>query len=224
MKRFFRDLPPNVELGVGWLLMGQVRIVQPFTTDRDLIDKQLIQQTREQAANPKNDNGNPYQDLRWLGSHWPNYDPAKLRAVLMFTDGIIRGNSQSAGGDMNNPDIAGASEILQRYGIVPYPFFYLDYPPVDPTRSGGGQLEGQSNYTQLTADTAGEGLWDGQFSPGTFDPLLNKFYSVLRSEAVVTVMAPAAPGKQLRLDAKSAKADIKLLGPDQVTAGNIIKK
>jgi hypothetical protein len=225
MKKFFASLPSNVEIGVGWLLEGQVRVVQTFTTDREAVGKVLIQQTREQAANPKNDNGNPYQCLRWLGSHWPGYDPAKLRAVLMITDGIIRGNSQSQDSvDQNNPDISGASQILQRFGIVPYPFFYLDYPPVDPNRNVGGQLEGQANYTQLTADSGGEGLWEGQFSPTSFDPLLDKFYSVLRSEVVVTVAAPGGPGKQLRLDTKATKDDIKILGPDQVTVGNIIKK
>jgi hypothetical protein len=224
MKKFFAGLPPNVEIGVGWLLQSQVRIVQPFTADRDAVGKVLIQQTREQADNPKNDNGNPYSCLRWLGAHWPAYDPTKLRAVLMFTDGIIRNNSQPQGGDQLNPDVDGASQILERDGIVPYPFFYLDYPVVDSNRSEGGQLEGQSYYTQLTAETGGEGLWDGQFSPGTFDPLLNKFYSVLQSEVVVTVAAPASPGKQLRLDVKASKDDIKILGPDQVTVGNIIKK
>jgi hypothetical protein len=225
LKKFFSDLPPNVEIGVGWLLQGQVRIVQDFTADRDAVGKVLIQQNREQAANPKNDNGNPYQCLRWIGGHWPSYDPAKLRAVLMFTDGIIRSNSQGqAANDMTNPDIEGTSRLLERDGIVPFPFFYLDYPPVDPNRNGGGQLEGQSNYTQLTANTGGEGLWEGQFSPSTFDPLLNKLYSVLRSEVVLTVPAPGAPGKQLSLDVKSTKDDIKLLGPDQITVGNVIKK
>jgi hypothetical protein len=223
IKHFVSSLPPNVEIGVGWLLQSQVRIVQPFTTDRDAVGKVLIQETREQAANPKNDNGNPYSCLRWLGGHWPGYDPAKLRAVLMFTDGIIRNNAQAQGGDQLNPDIDGASQLLQRDGIVPFPFFYLDYPPVD-NRNIGGQLEGQTNYSQLTADTGGEGLWDGQFSPGSFDPLLDKLYTVLRSDVVVTVASPDKPGKQVRLDIKASRDDIKILGPDEITIGNIIKK
>jgi hypothetical protein len=224
MKKFFNSLPPNVEIGVGWMLQSQVKIVQPFTTDRDAVGKVLIQKTREEAANPKSDNGNPYSCLRWLSAHWPNGDPAKLRAILMFTDGIIRNNAQPQGGDQLNPDVDGASLLLQKDGIAPYPFFYMDFPVVDPNRSEGGQLEGQTNYSQLTADTGGEGLWEGQFSPGSFDPLLNKFYSVLQSEAVVTVTAPGKPGKQMRLDVKSSKEDIKILGPDQVTAGNTLGK
>jgi hypothetical protein len=224
IKKFVGEMPPNVEIGVGWLLQSQVKIVQPFTTDRDLVNKTFIQKTREEADNPKMDNGNPYSCLRWLSAHWPAGDPAKLRAVIMFTDGIIRNNAQPQGGDQLNPDVDGASLILQRYGIVPYPFFYLDFPVVDANRSEGGQLEGQTNFTQLTADTGGEGLWEGQFSPGSFDPLLDKFYSVLQSEVVVTVTAPGKPGKQMRLDVKAAKDDIKINGPDQVTVGNVLGK
>lgn len=224
IKKFMGDMPPNVEIGVGYMLRSKAVIAQTFTTDRKLTGDALKQKTREQAANPQNDNGNPYMCLRDLAAHWPNGDPAKLRAVVMFTDGIIRGNGQSQGGDQLNPDVDGASMILQRAGIAPYPFFYLDFPVVDGNRSEGGQLEGQTNFSQLTADTGGEGLWEGQFSPGSFDQLLNKFYSVLAGEVVVTVTAPAKPGKQLRLDVKSAKDDFKINGPDQVTVGNVLGK
>ncbi len=225
IKKFFFDMPPNVEIGVGYMLQGNVKITQPFTTDRKLAGDALILKTREEAANPKNDNGNPFQCLRQLAAHWPNGDPAKLRAVIMFTDGIIRSNGAPQGAmDQLNPDVDGASQSMQRFGIVPYPFFYMDFPKVDPNRNEGGQLEGQTNFSQLTADTGGEGLWEGQFSPGSFDPLLNKFYSVLASEVVVTVTAPGAPGKYQRIDVKATKDDIKILGADNVMIGNLIPK
>ena len=90
--------------------------------------------------------------------------------------------------------------------------------------STGGQLEGQSNFSQLTANTGGEALYEGQFAPGTFDPLLNKLYSTLESAAVVTVDAPGGPGKFSRLDIKSSREDIKIFGPDSVMTGNVLKK
>jgi hypothetical protein len=225
MKKFFNDMPSNVEIGVGWMLQGKAVVVQAPTTDRALVAKVLVQKTREEAASPKNDNGNPYSCLKDLAAHWPNGDPAKLRAVLMFTDGITRsnGNGQSSG-DQLNDDVTAASQFLQRVGIVPFPFFWLDYPPVDPNRFNGGQLEGQSNFTQLAADTGGEALQEGQFAPGTFDPLLNKLYSVLQGSVVVTVTAPGAPGKFQRLDVKSTKDDVKILGPDNVMIGNVLPK
>ena len=114
IKHFFADLPPNVEVGVGWLLLGNVKVVQPFTTDHDLAGKVLIAKSREEAANPKNDNGNPYQCLRNLAAHWPDGDPAKLRAVLMFTDGITRGNGQAQAGDQLNPDVRAPRNVAAR--------------------------------------------------------------------------------------------------------------
>ena len=75
LENFLHSLPPNVVIGVGWLLEGNVKVVQPFTADRELVYKAFVPQTREQAANPKNDNGNPYSCLKQLAYHWPDADP-----------------------------------------------------------------------------------------------------------------------------------------------------
>jgi len=225
LTQFFKDLPSNVEIGVGWMLQGKVKVVQTFTTDRDLAAKALVPKTKEEAASSKNDNGNPFRCLADLASHWPDGDPAKLRAVLMFTDGIIRNNSAGQDSlDQANPDIEAAANNLQRSGIVPYPFFYMDVVAPDPTRGEGGQLEGQQNFSQLDETTGGAGLYEGMFAPGNFSPLLNRLYSTLQSEAVVTVAAPGGPGKTQRLDLKSNRDDIRLVGPDNVTTGNVLGK
>jgi len=221
IKKLFTSLPSNVEIGVGYLLQGKAKIVQPFTTDRTLAGNALRLPTEEEAASPKNDNGNPFQCLRDLAAHWPGADPAKLRAVVMFTDGIIRSNGSPQSGDQLNPDVDGASQSLQRAGIVPYPFYYMD--PIPPqNRSSGGQLEGQQNFSQLDADTGGGGLYEGQFAPSSFAPLLDQFYRMLDSEAVVTVTVPGSGFKHL--DIKSSRDDIKVLGPDSVTIGNAVPK
>jgi hypothetical protein len=225
LTQFFHDLPPNVVIGVGWMLQGKVKIVQPFTADRDLAAKALVPKTTEEAASTKSDNGNPYRCLADLAAHWPDGDPAKLRAVLMFTDGIIRNNSAGQDSqDQMNPDVEAAANNLQRSGIVPYPFFFMDVVAPDPTRSEGGQLEGQQNFSQLDATTGGAGLYEGMFAPGSFSPLLNKLYTTLQSEAVVTVAAPGGPGKTQRLDLKTNRDDIRLVGPDEVTTGNVLGK
>jgi hypothetical protein len=223
IKQFFRDLPPNVEIGVGWMLQGKVKVVQTFTTDRDLAGKALIAKTKEEAASTKNDNGNPFRCLADLAAHWPDGDPGKLRAVLMFTDGIIRNNSSGQdANDQMNPDVEAAANNLQRSGIAPFPFFYMDVVAPDPTRSEGGQLEGQQNFSQLDETTGGAGLYEGMFSPGSFSPLLNRLYQVLDSEAVVTVAAQGSGLK--RLDLKTSRDDIKLVGPDNVFIGNGLGK
>jgi hypothetical protein len=226
IKQFFKDMPPNVEIGVGWLLQGRAVVVQPFTTDRELAGKALIAKTRAEAANPKNDNGNPFQCLRDLAAKWPTPDPAKLRAVLMFTDGITRSNGQQQTKDEQmNPDVSGASQILQREGIIPYPFYWMD--PIVPGegRSEGGTLEGQTNFADLASETGGAALYDGMFAPGSLSLLLNRLYKTLESEAVLTVSAPGKPGTFTRIDIKTNnRDDIKIFAPDSITVGNVLKK
>jgi hypothetical protein len=224
IKKFMADAlaAKNVEIAVGYLLQSHARIEQPFTTDQALLAKALHTPTKEEAASPKNDNGNPYSCLRDLAANWPSPDPNKLRGVLMITDGIERNNQQAGAGDQLNPDVAGTSEALQHAGIQPYPFFYMD--PIPPQgRSEGGQLEGQELFSELDAGTGGVGLYEGMFAPGSFFPLLNKLYSALDAERVVTVNAPGGPGKFDRIDIKSSRDDIKIFAPDQVLTGNVLK-
>jgi hypothetical protein len=218
MKKLFAHLPANVEIAVGYLLQGKAKITQGFTTDRKLAGDALKEP--QDTALAKNDNGNPFSCLRDLAAHWPNPDPKKLRAVLMFTDGIIRNNAMPQGGDQLNPDVDAANQSLMRAGIMPFPFFYMD--PIPPQgRSEGGQLEGQTNFDQLTTGTQGQSLYDGQFAPATFDPLLERFYGVLKSMAVATV---ATKGSGLKtVDVKSSREDIGVIGPDSVTLGNVLK-
>jgi len=218
MKKLFAHLPANVEIAVGYLLQGKAKITQGFTTDRKLAGDALKEP--QDTALAKNDNGNPFSCLRDLAAHWPNPDPKKLRAVLMFTDGIIRNNAMPQGGDQTNPDVDAANQSLMRAGIMPFPFFYMD--PVPPQgRSEGGQPEGQTNFDQLTAGTQGQSLYDGQFAPATFDPLLERFYGVLNSMAVATVATKGSGFKTV--DVKSSREDIGVIGADSVTLGNVLK-
>jgi hypothetical protein len=217
MKKLFNGLPANVEIAVGYLLQGKAKITQPFTTDRKLAGDALKEP--QDTALPKNDNGNPFSCLRDLAAHWPNPDPKTLRAVLFFTDGIIRVNATPQGDDPQNPDVEAAQQTFERAGIMPFPFFYMD--PVPPQgRSEGGQLEGQANFDQLTTGAQGQSLYEGQYAPATFDPLLNRFYSVLNSMAVATLDTKGSGFK--RVDVKSSREDIGVQGPDGVTLGNVL--
>ena len=218
IKKLFSHLPANVEIAVGYLLQGKAKIAQGFTTDRKLAGDALKEP--QDTALAKNDNGNPFSCLRDLAAHWQSPDPKKLRAVLMITDGIIRNNAMPQGGDQTNPDVDAANQSLMRAGIMPFPFFYMD--PVPPQgRSEGGQLEGQTNFDQLTAGTQGQSLYEGQFAPGSFDQLLERFYGVLNSMAVATISTKGSGFKTV--DVKSSREDIGVVGPDSVTLGNVLK-
>jgi hypothetical protein len=46
---------------------------------------------------------------------------------------------------------------------------------------------------------------------------------VLDSDVVVTLVSPGKPGDFKQLDIKSAKPEIKVTGPDNITLGNVLK-
>jgi len=222
IKKFMNSMPPNVEIAVGYMVQAHVRIVQGFTKDRALDGAALRLPTRLEVSDTRNDTGgNPFGCLTDLATKWPDPDPTKIRAVLFFTDGLMRGNSVSQGGDADNPNVTAAEVSLQRAGILPFPFYFMD--PHPPTRGGGGLLEGPQNFSQLVRSTSGGALYDGQYAPSSLDPLLDRLYRVLDSDVVVTLVSPGKPGDFKQLDIKSAKPEIKVTGPDNITLGNVLK-
>jgi hypothetical protein len=216
MRKLFDHLPANVEIAVGYMLQGKARITQGFTTDRKLAGDAL--KKPQDTTSPKNDNGSPYTCLKDLANHWPDYDPNKLRAVLMFTDGINRYNSFQ-GGDQDDPDVLSTAATLVRAGIMPFPFYYMDAVPPQ-GRNEGGQLEGQTNFDLLASTTQGQALYDGMYAPATFDPLLQRFFSVLNSMTIATVSLKGNGFKQI--DLKPSAEDIGVNAPDGVSIGNLI--
>lgn len=208
IKALFNSLPSNVEIAVGEMLQGEAVIKQSFTTDRVLAGSALHLPTMEDSMNPTNVSRG-LSCLHDLAIHWPDPDPKKVRAVLLFTGG---------GGGVPSID-------LERAGIAPFAVFYINldlekdgvtYTP-DAMSRGVGYV-GQDNLDFLTKLTNGEALYYPHQITTTFTPLLSKFYSILSSEAVVTV---TVKGSGLQpLDIKSTSNEIKIVGPDHVMIGN----
>jgi hypothetical protein len=214
---FFKHLPPNVEVAVGYLLQGKAKIAQPFTTDRSLDTAALHPEPDWKL--PKNDNGGPYNCLRDLAAHWPSPDPSKVRAVFLITDGIDR---YAQGADETlQPDVDSAAQGMLRAGIAGFSMYYVD-PVPPPGRNEGGPMEGQNLLDQLAMETNGQAFYVGQNAPGSFDPLLQKFYAFLNSEVVATVSFKGSGYKTL--DIKSSRTDVKISGPSSIMLGNVLGK
>ena len=215
IKNLFNSLPSNVEIAVGFMLQGKVKLKQPFTIDRTLAGNALHLPTTLEAINPKNSNGDPYYCLHDLAVHWPDPDPKKVRAVLIFTNGNPLYNNTGPH-DQTNQDVDVASMDLIRAGIAPFSVYYVDLNI--PLGSPGSGSEGQGYLDQLAKMTNGQALYYPHETTSTFGPVLYRFYSILYSEAVVTVTAKGS-GLQ-RLDIKSSNDAIKVVGPDLVMIGN----
>ena len=145
IRNLFVSLPSNVEIAVGYMLHGKTEIAQPFTTDRVLVGNALRPMTEEEAVSSKSDDGSPYRCLHDLAVNWPNPDPKKVRAVLMFTSGIP--HDINGFGDLKEPplldlEVEMASEDLIGAGIAPFSVFYIDPVPRKgrPRQSGPGSL------------------------------------------------------------------------------------
>jgi len=220
IRNLFASLPSNVEIAVGYMLHGKTEIAQPFTTDRVLAGNALRPMTEEaEAVSSKNDDGSPYRCLHDLSVNWPNPDPKKVRAVLMFTSGIP--HDINGFGDLKDPplldlEVEMASEDLIGAGIAPFSVFYIDPVP----RKGRPRQSGPGSLGQLVQATNGQNLWD---PPNvSFSPELYRFFSILYSEAVVTV---AAKGSGLKgLDIQSTSDDLNVVGPQEVMIGNELPK
>jgi len=223
IRKFFDSLPSNVEIAVGYLLQGKAKVVQPFTTDHALSGNALSPPSNDGASSPKGDNGDPYYCLQDLAVHWPDPDPAKVRAVLVFTDGTVRYNN-SGYASQNNPTVDMAAQDLLRAGIAPFTIYHSDRAiatlPGQIDRKGCPEC-----LDQLAATTNGQSLYYAEMglpAAGSFSPLLYRFYSILYTEAVVTVTAKGSGLKSL--DIKTSRDDIKVTGPVSVMIGNVLPK
>ena len=203
------------------MLQGKAVIKQPFTPDRKLAGDALHLPTREESINPKNNSGG-LSALHDLAAHWPDPDPKKIRAVLVFTDGASR--YDNLGGTVHtNQEVDTVSKDLIRAGIAPFGVFYVntDYRAGSPLNSGALNkinFGGQNDLDQLAKMTNGEALYYPEQTTSMLSSLFYRFYSILYSEALVTVTTKGS-GLQ-RLDVKSSSDAIKVVGPDQVMIGN----
>jgi hypothetical protein len=224
LRSLFNRLPANVQIAVGTMLQGKARLLQPFTADHALAGAALHSPSKEEAAGPKGDNGDPYYCLQDLATHWPDPDPAKVRAVLVFTDGTVRFNN-SGYASQANPTVDIAAQSLLRAGTAPFALYSAGRPGT----AMAGQIERKGCtdcLDQLAATTNGQALYYTEINAQTpntsFSPLLYRFYAILYTEAVVTVTSKGSGLKPL--DIKSTRDDIKVAGPESVMIGNILPK
>ena len=229
IKQFFNSLPPNVEIGVGWLLQGHV----PSLSSRSPRTANSPERHSSQRRGQKRQTRRTTMEIHFSAlDTWPptgpTPDPAKLRAVLMFTDGVTRSNGQimagGANGEQMNPDVAGASQSLQRAGSRP-----LSLLLAGPHRPGPQPQRGRSarRTAELLAPRSETRAARPRRGPVRSRIALSSAQQAvhdIQGEAVVTVNAPGKPGSFTRLDIKSARDDIKIFAPDSMTVGNVLKK
>ncbi|MHB1700978.1 MAG: vWA domain-containing protein [Acidobacteriaceae bacterium] len=211
---FFMQLPPSVEISVGYMEYGQVSILQGFTADHTLAGRAMQLPYGRGVMN-----GSPYFCLSELAKNWPSRDPSKMRAVFMVTDGVDRYNG-AQNMDMDDPYVQTAIKDAQKAGISVSSMYYRDAGLVDLTQSA--TISGQGLLQQVSQATDGEAYYEGDRSPISMTPYLDRYKARLNNEYVATFMAPGAGLQPIKIESKVK--GIKVTSADHVQVGNMLSR
>ena len=161
LRRFMSAQPALTSIGVGYMEMGTVRMVQQFTKDHEAAGKAL-----RMPMGIWSGISSPYLSVADVIKRWP--ESKSRHAVFMISDGI----------DPMQPGVVDtylddAIQVDQRNGTQVYAIFA--------SRAGhfGHTFwritQGQNNLSKLADQTGGESFFQGFSTPVSFTPFLDEF-------------------------------------------------
>jgi len=218
LKAFAGSLPPGIELMVGYMANGSVRVASPFSTDREV----AVAALRLPMGMP-GESASPYFCLSDFVKKWPEGDggPAKARFVMMLTNGVDPYNGSTRLENQDSPYVAAAVMDAQRAGVAVYSIYYRD--------SGfrgvpGASLSGQSYLQQVADGTGGDSYFEGSGNPVSLTPFLKQFIHSIGETYVATFNAAAGGGGRehlVKVKMSTSTAKLKLRYPEMVRPGNV---
>ena len=230
LEEFVRNLPPGVEILVGYMQNGSVQQAQPFTTDHAKAASTLHLPEGVPGAS-----ASPYFCLSDFVKHWPGAEPvdlnaapaigsasagsaARARFAIMITNGVDPYNGSTSVMNQNSPYVESAVTDSQRAGVAVYAIYFSDAG----IRGGSADNSGQNYLADLTQRTGGVSFWDGVGNPVSTAPYLKQFQSAIAETYIATFTAPAGahPNRDL-VNVKFSAPKTKLRAPEQVRAGNV---
>lgn len=223
LRNFVRNLPPGVEVMVGFMQNGRVVAEQPFTTDHAQVASSLHlpQGTIDSSASP-------YICLSDFVKRWHAPEESasaapgtpvqhKARFAIMITNGVDPYNGSTSVLNQDSPYVAAAVMDAQRAGVAVSAIYFGD----SGMRGASADNSGQDYLSQLTQGTGGVSFWQGIGNPVSTAPFLAQFQRNIAETYVATFPAPAGknPDRDLvRIKFTSSKA--KLRAPSEVRPGN----
>jgi hypothetical protein len=230
LKGFAEDLPPGVEVFVGYMRNGTVEQVVPFTTDH----AQAANAVRLPLGTP-GISASPYFCLSEFVRHWPGAGasfgdrgpaendgpsgPQKARFVLMVTNGVDPYNGSTSILNQDSPYVAAAAVDAQRAGVVVSSVYYSDA-----GFRGRGSFSGQSYLAQVAEATGGMEYNEGPINPVALKPYFQEFAHDLSETYVATFPADAGKGGKehlIRLKMSTNVPKLKLRYAQNVRPGNL---
>jgi hypothetical protein len=223
LRNFVRNLPPGVEVMVGFMQNGRVVAEQPFTTDHDQVASTLHLPQGMVGAS-----ASPYICLsdfvsRWHGSEQTaptvaGFAPQrKARFAIMITNGVDPYNGSTSVMNQDSPYVQAAVADAQRAGVVVSSIYFGDAG----MRGGSADNSGQNYLQELTQGTGGTNFWQGVGNPVSTAPFLAEFQRTIAETYVATFPAPTGKNPDHDLvHIKFSAGKTRLRAPSEVLPGN----
>ena len=213
MQKFLRELPPGVQVFVGYMQNGRVvGTGRGFSSDHAEVASQI--RVPQSVAGIS---ASPYFCLSDFVKRWPSEQPG-TRVVLMLTNGVDPYNGSISPLNQDSPYVHAAQEDAIRSDVTVYaiPYHERGLP------GGVGSFSGQSYLQQVADATGGRLLYQGTFNPVTIAPYLKQMLDDLRESytAIFPVDATHEKDRTLKqLKITTSQHGVKLHVPESVHPG-----
>jgi len=212
IQQFVRDLPPGVEVLIGYMQNGGVRSEDHFSANHEEALRVLRIPFSSVGAS-----ASPYFCLSEFVKHWPSQEPA-ARFVLMLTNGVDPYNGSVSPLNQSSPYVERAQEDAQAAGVAVYSIYYGDRGE----RGNAVAFSGQGYLQQVGSATGGDSFNNGTISPPSISPYLRLFSRAISESYLVSFRAPMNRRDRndlARIKLKTSQSGVKIHAPDSVRVG-----
>ena len=222
LRKFATTLPPGMELLVGYMSNGSIKVEMPFTADHAAAAEKIRLPFGVPGVS-----ASPYFCLSEFVKHWPGGSEeeaqashAKARFVMMITNGVDPYNGSVSITNQDSPYVQAAASDAQRAGVSVSAIYYRDAG----TRGGAASFSGQSYLQQVADATGGRSYYQGTLNPVSLLPYLQEFTHALSETFVATFGADgshAGRDRLVSLKISTKQPGVKLHAAQAVRPGNV---
>lgn len=179
IKEWINSLPPNVQVGLGFMQNGFTQMAHPISADHAAVANAMHLPAGWGGADV-----DPYGSLSETIKKWPNTDPGVRREVVMISGGI-----EGLGGGIapENPYVNSAIDQAQRADVIVFGIY----------NPSAGHLShtfwmatmGQNLLSQLCYSTGGEAYMPTLSPPVSIAPFLQDIRLRLEEQYQLAFMA-----------------------------------
>ncbi len=212
LAQFIEQLPPGVQVLLGYMRNGIVLGMHTFSADH-----QAVVASMRIPIEIAGVDASPYFTLSNFVKQWPSNSPGP-RFVLMITNGIDPYNGSTSIMNQDSPYVQSAQDDAQRAGVAVYSIYWGQSWP----RRAFGSLSGQSYLAQVGDATGAASYNIGTITPPDLTPYLKQFKQAVANSYLIQFDLPAEkvkPDTLIHIRLTTSQHGIKLHVPNNVHPG-----